>query len=74
MNPNQALELARTFLHARVRENWDFELSPPERDARCPTEWKVYVKWIPIGGGVFDSDVTVIIVDDITTKVCFYER
>ncbi|MEO6810599.1 MAG: hypothetical protein ABI353_15900 [Isosphaeraceae bacterium] len=74
MKPDQALELARTFVDERVRGKWDFELSPPERDPRCPSEWRVYVKWIPIGGGVFDSEVTVVIVDDITERVDFYER
>lgn len=61
MTPAEVTELVDGFVREQVNGKWDYRLSQPEKDR---AEWRVWVQWIPLGGGVFDTEPAIVLVSE----------
>ncbi|WP_437200829.1 hypothetical protein [Planctomicrobium sp. SH664] len=72
---NKAKNFLQKQLNAKGQEKeWGFELSDPHRDTRHPSEWNVQVRLLSLDGGAFDTEPIIVIVEELTGNVYFYER
>jgi len=67
--------IAHAFVDSQINcAQWEYRLSVPERDVRYPSEWNVFVEWIPVGGGTWDGEQTIVIVDEIQKSARLFDR
>jgi hypothetical protein len=59
MTPAEVTALVDGFVREQAAGKWDYRLGPPEKGR---DEWRVRVRWIPRGGGVFDTEPAIVLV------------
>ena len=71
MTEIEVKSIAEELIRSENRRDWSYELGNPERDARRPHEWKMFVRWIYPDGTPLDGP-GIIIVDESTNKARFF--
>lgn len=64
MSIEEITKLARQLIDDNNTNGWGYELGNPQLDANGL--WRILVRWIPPGGGVFDGPGVIVV--DITQK------